>query len=119
MSKKTYRISKKKYDKAVELLMQGDLSYTEIAHEVGIARNTLQKIREDEKTADLIRDNTDSDIKISVNKAGKTLIDLLNARSEFVRLEAAKHILELGGIQVTDKVDLNSTEGIKIIDDIG
>lgn len=119
MSKKTYRISKKKYDKAVELLMQGDLSYTEIAQEVGIARNTLQKIRKDEKTADLIRDNTDSDIKISVNKAGKTLIDLLNARSEFVRLEAAKHILELGGIQVTDKVDINSTEGIKIIDDIG
>ena len=119
MSKKTYRISKKKYDKAVELLMQGDLSYTEIAQEVGIARNTLQKIREDEKTADLIRDNTDSEIKISVNKAGQTLIGLLGARSEFVRLEAAKHILELGGIQVTDKVDLNSTEGIKIIDDIG
>ena len=119
MSKKTYRISKKKYDKAVELLMQGDLSYTEIAQEVGIARNTLQKIREDEETANLIRDNTDSDIKISVNKAGKTLIDLLNARSEFVRLEAAKHILELGGIQVTDKVDLNSSEGVKIIDDIG
>ena len=119
MSKKTYRISKKKYDKAVELLMQGDLNYTEIAQEVGIARNTLKKIRDDEKTADLIRDNTDSDIKISVNKAGKTLIDLLNARSEFVRLEAAKHILELGGIQVTDKVDLNSSEGVKIIDDIG
>lgn len=119
MSKKTYRISKKKYDKAVELLMQGDLSYTEIAQQVGIARNTLQKIREDEKTTDLIRDNTDSDIKISVNRAGQTLVNLLDAKSEFVRLEAAKHILELGGIQVTDKVDLNSSEGIKIIDDIG
>lgn len=99
--------------------MQGDLSYTEIAQQVGIARNTLQKIREDEKTTDLIRDNTDSDIKISVNRAGQTLVNLLDAKSEFVRLEAAKHILELGGIQVTDKVDLNSSEGIKIIDDIG
>ncbi len=118
MSKKTYRISEKKYKKAVELLIERRLTYSEIAQEVGISRNTLQKIREDENTANLIKDNTDSEIKISVANAGKTLIDLLDAKSEFVRLEAAKYILGLGGIQVTDKVDLNSSEGIKIIDDI-
>lgn len=118
MSKKTYRISEKKYEKAVELLIERRLTYSEIAQEVGISRNTLQKIREDENTANLIKDSTDSEIKISVANAGKTLINLLDARSEFVRLEAAKHILALGGIKVADKADLNSMEGVKIIDDI-
>ena len=99
--------------------MQGDLNYTEIAQEVGIARNTLQKIRKDEETANLIRDNTDSDIKISVNRAGKTLIELLDAKSEFVRFEAAKHILELGGIQVTDKLDISSDLTLIFEDDYG
>lgn len=48
MSKKDYRISKKKHDKAVELLIEGNMNYTEIAQEVGISRNTLKKIRDDD-----------------------------------------------------------------------
>lgn len=119
MSKKTYKITKNQYEKAVELLIEKKLNYSEIAQEVGIARNTLQRIREDENTANLIKNSANSEIKIAVAKAAKTLIALLDAKSELVRLEAAKHILELCGIQVTDKVDISSTEGIKIIDDIG
>ena len=99
MSKRDYRISKKKYDKAVELLIEGNMSYTAIAQEVGISRNTLQKIRDDEDTAKFIKDVSNSDLKIAVSKASKTLIDLLDAESETVRLQSAKHILELGGIK--------------------
>ena len=115
MSKKNYRISKKKYDKAVELLIEGNMSYTAIAQEVGISRNTLQKIRDDEDTAKFIKDVSNSDLKIAISKASKTLIDLLDAESESVRLQSAKHILELGGIKVRD--DEDASDGLVLIFD--
>lgn len=117
MSKRDYRISKKKYDKALELLIEGSMTYTEIAQEVGIARNTLKRIRDDEDTARLIKDMASGDLKIAVSKASKTLIELLDAESETVRLQSAKHILDLGGIQVKD--DMTSLiDKVIIIDDI-
>lgn len=117
MSKKDYRISKKKYDKAVELLIEGNMTYTEIAQQVGISRNTLRKIRDDEDTARLIKDMASGDLKIAVSKASKTLIELLDAESETVRLQSARHILELGGIQIKD--DMTSlVDKVIIIDDI-
>ena len=115
MTKKDYRISKKKYNKAVELLIEGNFTYTEIAQQVGIARNTLRKIRDDEDTARLIKDMASGDLKIAVSKASKTLIDLLDAESETVRLQSAKHILELGGIKVRD--DEDASDGLVLIFD--
>src|SRR5699024_5656838 len=117
MSKRDYRISKKKYDKAVELLIEGNMTYTDIAQHVGISRNTLQKIRDDEDTAKLIKDISNSDLKIAVSKASKTLINLLDAESETVRLQSARHILELGGIQVKDDM-ASLIDKVIIIDDI-
>lgn len=117
MTKNNYRISKKKHDKALELLIEGNMTYTEIAQEVGISRNTLQKIRDDEDTAKLIQSMASNDLKIAVSKASKTLIDLLDAESETVRLQSARHILDLGGIQVKD--DMTSLiDKVIIIDDI-
>ena len=115
MSKRDYRISQKKYDKALELLAQGDMTYTEIAQQVGISRNTLKRIRDDEDTAKLIQSMASADLKIAVSKASKTLIDLLDAESETVRLQSAKHILELGGIKVRD--DEDASDGLVLIFD--
>ena len=115
MSKRDYRISKEKYDKAVELLIEGNMTYTDIAKQVGISRNTLQKIRDDEDTAKLIQSMASADLKIAVSKASKTLIELLDAESETVRLQSAKHILELGGIKVRD--DEDASDGLVLIFD--
>lgn len=119
MSKKTYNITKIKYDKAVELLAEGILNQTEIAQEVKIARNTVAKIKNDPQTAKIIQDSANEDIKLAAKRAAETLIKLLNANSEMVRLEAAKRILELCGIQVIDKVDLDSNITIVFEDDYG
>ena len=91
------------------------MTYTDIAKQVGISRNTLKKIRDDEDTAKLIKDVSNSDLKIAVSKASKTLIDLLDAESETVRLQSAKHILELGGIKVRD--DEDASDGLVLIFD--
>lgn len=117
MSKKDYKISQKKYNKAVELLIEGNMTYTDIAQQVGISRNTLKRIRDDEDTAKTIQSMASNDLKIAVSKAGKTLINLLDAESETVRLQSARHILDLGGIQVKD--DMTSLiDKVIIIDDI-
>lgn len=117
MSKRDYRISKKKHDKALELLIEGNMNYTEIAQKVGISRNTLKRIRDDEDTAKTIQSMASADLKIAVSKASKTLIELLDAESETVRLQSAKHILELGGIQVKDNM-ASLIDKVIIIDDI-
>mgnify|MGYP001385372147 CR=1 FL=1 len=91
------------------------MTYTDIAKQVGISRNTLKKIRDDEDTAKLIKDVSNSDLKIAISKASKTLIELLDAESESVRLQSAKHILELGGIKVRD--DEDASDGLVLIFD--
>ena len=93
------------------------MTYTDIAKQVGISRNTLKKIRDDEYTAKLIKDVSNSDLKIALSKASKTLINLLDAESETVRLQSARHILELGGIQVRDDM-ASLIDKVIIIDDI-
>lgn len=117
MNKKNYRISQKKLNKATELLILGQLNYSEIAQVVGISRNTLQRIREDEEVHNKIHEYSNNEIKLKAGKAASTLINLLDAKSEMVRLEAAKQILGLNGIQITDKLDITS-ENVVIIDDI-
>ena len=117
MTKKDYRISKKKYNKAVELLIEGNMTYTDIAQQVGISRNTLKRIRDDEDTAKLIQSTASADLKIAVSKASKTLIELLDAESETVRLQSARHILELGGIQIKDDM-ASLIDKVIIIDDV-
>lgn len=119
MSRKNFKISNKKYEKALELLTEGNLNYSEIAQEVGICRNTLQKIREDEDTHKSIYDFASNNIKVAVGKASETLVGLLSAKSEMVRLEAAKQILGLNGIQVTGKLDMTAELKTVIVDDIG
>lgn len=117
MSKMTYNITKIKYDKAVELLAEGILNQSEIAQEVKIARNTVAKIKNDPQTAKIIHDCANEDIKLAAKRAAETLIKLLSAKSEMVRLEASKRILELCGIQVIDKLEIEA-ETVIIKDDI-
>lgn len=109
MGKNNFNIPQKKYSKALQLLLEGKQSYSSIAQQVGISRNTLQRIREDEDTQQYIREQTDHNIRNAVGKAGDTAIDLLGAKSELVRLQAAQFVLALNGIQVTDKSEVHAT----------
>ncbi|KYP17743.1 phBC6A51 family helix-turn-helix protein [Streptococcus parauberis] len=112
MSKNKYNISEKKLEKALELLALKEMSDTAIAQEVGISRNTLKRIKDDPEHQELFKTESESNIKMASQKAANKLIKLLDAKSELVSFQASQLILELSGIQVTDKQEISIDEPI-------
>ncbi|MDW8759712.1 phBC6A51 family helix-turn-helix protein [Streptococcus suis] len=112
MSKNKYKISDKKLNKALELLALKKMSDSAIAQEVGISRNTLKRIKDDPGHQELFKNESESSIKMASQKAANRLIGLIDAKSELVALQASQLVLELSGIQVTDKREISIDEPI-------
>lgn len=112
MSKNKYKISDKKLNKALELLALKKMSDSAIAQEVGISRNTLKRIKDDPGHQELFKNESESSIKMASQKAANRLIGLIDAKSELVALQASQLVLELSGIQVTDKQEISIDEPI-------
>ncbi|HFI0143470.1 TPA: phBC6A51 family helix-turn-helix protein [Streptococcus suis] len=112
MSKNKYKISDKKLNKALELLALKEMSDSAIAQEVGISRNTLKRIKDDPEHQELFKSESESSIKMASQKAANRLISLIDAKSELVALQASQLVLELSGIQVTDKQEVIIDEPI-------
>lgn len=112
MSKNKYKISDKKLNKALELLALKGMSDSAIAQEVGISRNTLKRIKDDPGHQELFKNESESSIKMASQKAANRLIGLIDAKSELVALQASQLVLELSGIQVTDKQEISIDEPI-------
>ncbi|HFI0082537.1 phBC6A51 family helix-turn-helix protein [Streptococcus sp. P25B114] len=112
MSKNKYKISDKKLNKALELLALKEMSDSAIAQEVGISRNTLKRIKDDPGHQELFKNESESSIKMASQKAANRLIGLIDAKSELVALQASQLVLELSGIQVTDKQEISIDEPI-------
>ncbi len=96
----------------MELLALKEMSDTAIAQEVGISRNTLKRIKDDPEHQELFKTESESNIKMASQKAANKLIKLLDAKSELVSFQASQLILELSGIQVTDKQEISIDEPI-------
>lgn len=114
MDKKNFKISKKKLDQAINYLILGELNYSAIAQKVGISRQTLLAIRKDEEVQNRINETARHNLSTGVAKASQTVITLLNAKSEKVRLDAATYILSLANIQPNENliVDVNQNVGM-------
>ena len=114
MDKKKFKISKKKLDQAINYLIIGELNYSAIAQKVGISRQTLLAIRKDEEVQNRINETARHNLSTGVAKASQTVITLLNAKSEKVRLDAATYILSLANIQPNENliVDVNQNVGM-------
>ncbi|HEM2734205.1 TPA: helix-turn-helix domain-containing protein [Streptococcus suis] len=105
-------MSDKKLNKALELLALKEMSDSAIAQEVGISRNTLKRIKDDPGHQELFKNESESSIKMASQKAANRLIGLIDAKSELVALQASQLVLELSGIQVTDKQEISIDEPI-------
>ena len=109
----------KKQQTAIELLFEGNLTQNEISQQIKIHPVTLSKWKKDPDFIDAMRKFTDNTISRSTPKAMNTMLKLLDARSELVRFNAAKDLLDRAGFMPTVKHDVNaSVEPVKIIDDV-
>ncbi|MCS8562725.1 hypothetical protein EFJ78_02040 [Pediococcus pentosaceus] len=104
-----------KKQKAIELMFNAKLSQKDIADEVGVHETTLSKWKHDDDYKEYMEKYARETISRSSGKALGTMIGLLNARSELVRFNAAKDLLDRAGFAPTDKVDLSGNDiNIKI-----
>lgn len=118
MDKKKFKISKKKLDQAINYLILGELNYSAIAQKVGISRQTLLAIRKDEEVQNRINETARHNLSTGVAKASQTVITLLNAKSEKVRLDAATYILSLANIQPNENLIVDVKQNIGMLNQI-
>lgn len=118
MDKKKFKISKKKLDQAINYLIIGELNYSAIAQKVGISRQTLLAIRKDEEVQNRINETARHNLSTGVAKASQTVITLLNAKSEKVRLDAATYILSLANIQPNENLIVDVKQNVGMLNQI-
>lgn len=108
--------SKKK--KCIEMMALGDRTQKEIAEQLKVTEATIcnWKKSEDFQTEyiEFMRQN----LKGAVAKAFNTELQLLNARSEMVRLLAAKDVLDRAGFR-PDDINANIDADLHITIDYG
>ena len=118
MDKKNFKISKKKLDQAINYLILGELNYSAIAQKVGISRQKLLAIRKDEEVQNRINETARHNLSTGVAKASQTVITLLNAKSEKVRLDAATYILSLANIQPNENLIVDVKQNVGMLNQI-
>jgi len=96
----------KKQKRAIELMFEGSLSQLAISEQLKIHPTTLSRWKRDPDFIEAMRVFTDSVISRSAPKAMATMLKLLDARSELVRFNAAKDLLDRAGFVPTQKHDV-------------
>lgn len=109
----------KKQKRVIELLFEGNLDQIEISEQLGIHPTTISRWKRNPDFVEAMRVFTESVIAKSTPKAMSTMVKLLDARSELVRYNAAKDLLDRAGFMPTVKQDIRANVGpVQITDDV-
>lgn len=100
--------------KCIELLVGGDKTQKQIAEAIHVTEATICNWKKNEEFNSEYTSSLKSSMKDVAAKAFRTEISLLNARSEMVRLMAAKDILDRAGFKPDDNVNLSVPDPIVI-----
>lgn len=107
-----------KQKKAVILIANGDLTQKEIATELKVTEQTIVAWKKKQEFKDAILNHEREMLKGLTFKAIRTMENLLYAKSELVRYNAASDILDRTGHKPTEKLITESTERIQIVNDL-
>ena len=108
-----------KMEKAIDMMVYTNLTQREIAEKLDVREETISRWKNREDFKSKKKEEEGKFLFELTSPAMRTMKELLNSHSDYVRFQAAQDILDRTGYKPTDKVDLNSSEGVKIIDDIG
>lgn len=109
----------KKHQKAILMLFEGSLKRREIADELKVSEQTLYNWLKDEDFTKAYDEYVQQIMGKSSGKALNTMLTLMNARSEMVRFNAAKDILDRGGYAPIAKQEVTNIQTPVFEDDIG
>ncbi|MGC9588672.1 phBC6A51 family helix-turn-helix protein [Staphylococcus epidermidis] len=94
-----------KQNKAIVLMVEKNLNQNEIARELNVARQTISNWKRNAEFQEELLNAERNLLKGLTGKAIKTMENLLTAKSELVRYNAASDILDRTGHKPTDKVE--------------
>ncbi|MCI2898653.1 DNA-binding protein [Staphylococcus hominis] len=99
----------KKQREYIRIKSETDLSDKEIAAEINIHQPSISRWKTNDKFRAGLMAYQAHHLESSVPEALKTMVGLLSARSELVRFQAAKDILDRSGYTPIDKQELEVT----------
>ena len=106
-----------KQKKCIELMVLGDRTQKQIAELINVSENTITNWKKDNEFCAEYTDSLKSSMKDVAAKAFQTEVKLLSARSEMVRLMAAKDILDRAGFKADERIEL-AVEPVVIMNDL-
>lgn len=106
-----------KQKKCIDLMLLGEKTQKEIAQILRVSEATICNWKKNKEFAAEYASSLKSSMKDVAAKAFQTEVSLLKARSEMVRLAAAKDILDRAGFKPDDTVNLN-VEPVMIVNDL-
>lgn len=105
------------HQKAIELLFEGSMKRREIAEELKITEQTLYNWLKDDDFSRAYDDHVKTIMSKSSGKALNTMLSLLSAKSEMVRFNASKDIMDRGGLAPIDKQEIKQDINFDIVID--
>ena len=108
-----------KQKKCIEMMALGDRTQKEIAEQLKVTEATICNWKKNEDFQTEYTEFMRQNLKGAVAKAFNTELQLLNARSEMVRLLAAKDVLDRAGFRPDDNINANIDTDLHITIDYG
>lgn len=108
-----------KQKKCIDLMILGERTQKEIAKQLRISEATICNWKKSDEFMSEYTASLQQGLKNAAAKAFNTELSLLNARSEMVRLLAAKDVLDRAGFKPEDNINLNADMDLNITIDYG
>lgn len=108
----------KKQQEYIRLKNETDLAEGEIAAEIDVNRSTISRWKHNDKFREGFKGYQAEHLSKQVPKALQTMINLLDAKSELVRYQASKDILDRTGYTPVEKQQIETTAMVHFDDDI-
>lgn len=108
----------KKQQEYIRLKNEKDLAEGEIAVEIDVNRSTISRWKHNDKFREGFKGYQAEHLSKQVPKALQTMINLLDAKSELVRYQASKDILDRTGYTPVERQQIETTATEQFNDDI-
>lgn len=108
----------KKQQEYIRLKNETDLAEGEIAVEIDVNRSTISRWKNNDKFREGFKGYQAEHLSKQVPKALQTMINLLDAKSELVRYQASKDILDRTGYTPVERQQIETTATVQFNDDI-
>ena len=101
---------KPKQKKCLELMVFSDCTQKEIAEAINVSEKTICEWKKDNEFMTELNDMMHASFKTAAPQAFRTIAKLLLSNNDFVRLYAARDILDRAGYKPGEKRDKNNVE---------